>query len=141
MYTVQKFIQMSLVSLVMHSGTVVSRLYSRGWWGWMVRIFQEGTTFFGLLIRGRGRTFFCRWPVTKENFHHLGGGPGIFFCITPDKCFPKEGSKTYFIMFQGVQPLTKLCYKSNQFSRMQRGARLDLHPHGRKYQTLPYHGP
>ena len=30
------------------------------------------------------------------------GGIGIFFRITFDKKFPKEGSKTPFYMFQGV---------------------------------------
>ena len=105
MYTVQKFIQMSLVSLVMHSGTVVSRLYSRGWWGWMVRIFVGGDNIFWTADQGSGQDIFCRWPVTKENFHHLGGGPGIFFASHLTNFFPKRAQKHLLSCFRGFSPL------------------------------------
>ena len=66
--------------------------------------FLGGDNIFWTADQGSGQDIFCRWPVTKENFHHLGGGPGIFFASHLTNVFPKRAQNIFYHVLVGLAP-------------------------------------
>ena len=67
--------------------------------------FLGGDNIFWTADQGSGQDIFLPVACDQGKFSPSWRGARDFFCITPDKCFPKEGSKHLLSCFSGFSPL------------------------------------